>query len=111
MPAKITPAIRCAAIYKRKQEEIAQAYATAAKAAAAKGRNKDDTYNRAYKPPANVEEEKGNKDDGKREEKEDDSNDNSTSDGIGNSKDKARYKPSDSSLYYKAYADIYVYYI
>ncbi|KAK2068653.1 hypothetical protein P8C59_003283 [Phyllachora maydis] len=73
-------------------------------------KNKDDAYNRAYKPPTNIEEKGSNKDDSKKEEK-DNSNDNSTSDGTSNSKDKAGHKPSDSSLYYKAYADIYIYYI
>ncbi|KAK2067210.1 hypothetical protein P8C59_000969 [Phyllachora maydis] len=97
---------------------VRSAYAIAAKAIAAKGRanntgiytnnpsplankNKDNAYNRAYKPPTNIEEESGNKDNSKEEEEEDNSDNNSTSNSTSNSKDKARYKPSDSSLCYK----------
>ncbi|KAK2072084.1 hypothetical protein P8C59_006460 [Phyllachora maydis] len=84
---------------------MAQACAIAAKAMAAKGRikpdkNKDNAYNRAYKPPTNIEEEGGDKDDSK-EEEEDDSNDDSTGDSTGSSEDKAGRQPSNSGLCYK----------
>ncbi|KAK2068615.1 hypothetical protein P8C59_003247 [Phyllachora maydis] len=105
IPAKVTLAIRYIAVRKHKRKEIAQAYAIAAKATAAKGhikpnKDKNNTYNRAYKPPTNIEEESGGKDNSKEEEK-DNSNNNSTGNSAGNSKDKARRKPSNSSLYYK----------
>ncbi|KAK2066281.1 hypothetical protein P8C59_000112 [Phyllachora maydis] len=65
-------------------------------------KDKDDAYNRAYKPPANAEEEGGSKDNSKEEKEEDNSSNNdSTSNSTNNSKDTARYKLSDSSLYYK----------
>ncbi|KAK2070871.1 hypothetical protein P8C59_005333 [Phyllachora maydis] len=64
-------------------------------------KNKDDAYNGAYKPPTNVEEEEGNKDNSKGEEEEDNSNNNSISNSTSNSKDKAGRKPGDSSSYYK----------
>ncbi|KAK2066359.1 hypothetical protein P8C59_000188 [Phyllachora maydis] len=68
-------------------------------------KDKDDAYNRAYKPPTNIEEEGSSKDDSKDEEEEEDNSDNnSTSNSTDNSKDKARYRPSNSSLYYKVVA-------
>ncbi|KAK2068486.1 hypothetical protein P8C59_003120 [Phyllachora maydis] len=81
MPAKVTLAIRCTA---------------------APDKDKDNADNRAYKPPTNVLKEGGSKDDSKKEEEEDNSNDNGTSNGTSNSKDKARCKPSNSGLRYKA---------
>ncbi|KAK2067212.1 hypothetical protein P8C59_000971 [Phyllachora maydis] len=90
MPAKITLAIRRAATYERyiKRNPLAN-------------KNKDNAYNRVYKPPTNTEEERGNKDNNKGEENKDNSNNNSISNSTNNSKDKARYKPSNSSLCYK----------
>ncbi|KAK2072034.1 hypothetical protein P8C59_006411 [Phyllachora maydis] len=73
-------------------------------AACKPNKNKDNTYNKAYKPPTNIEEEGSNKDNSK-EKKEDNSDNNSTSNSTSNSKDKARYKPGNSSLYYKANKD------
>ncbi|KAK2068913.1 hypothetical protein P8C59_003527 [Phyllachora maydis] len=65
----------------------------------------DNTYNRAYKPLTNIEEEGSSKDDSKEgeeeEEEEDNSDNDGTSNGSSNSKDKVRYRPGDSSLYYK----------
>ncbi|KAK2066304.1 hypothetical protein P8C59_000133 [Phyllachora maydis] len=125
--AKITLATRRAAAYRRKLEEIAQAYATSAKATATKGRIKrnkntgiytngtgllankheDNAYNRAYKPPTNIEDKGSSKDDSK-EEEEDNSNNNRTGNSTSNSKDKARYKLSNSSLYYKGRFSYYI---
>ncbi|KAK2075466.1 hypothetical protein P8C59_009592 [Phyllachora maydis] len=123
-PAKIMPAIRRTAARKAKQRELAKARTTAGRAAAAKrpkkegprrskrttssnaGRyttnsgliaNKDDNnaYNRAYVPPANVEE----------EEEDGSSNDNSVNSSTSDSADKGKgsgaYKCSKSTLYYE----------
>ncbi|KAK2068513.1 hypothetical protein P8C59_003147 [Phyllachora maydis] len=120
-PAKITPAVYCTAAYKAKQCKSAKAYATAGRAAAAKrqglqrskritggnaGRyttnsnliaDKDDNnvYNRAYIPPANIEE----KEEGSS------SNNNSinssTSDSANKGKDSGAYKHSKGALRYK----------
>ncbi|KAK2074431.1 hypothetical protein P8C59_008639 [Phyllachora maydis] len=117
------PALRCTAAYKAKQRELAKAYAIAGRAAAAKrskkeglqrskrtissdtGRyttnssliaNKDDNnaYNRAYIPPANIEEKKGGN-----------SNDNSVNGGTSDSTDKGKgssaYKHGKGALRYK----------
>ncbi|KAK2069714.1 hypothetical protein P8C59_004268 [Phyllachora maydis] len=52
-------------------------------------KDKDNAYNRAYKPPANTEEEGGSEDNSKKEEKKDNGNDNNTGDSTSNSKDEA----------------------
>ncbi|KAK2072176.1 hypothetical protein P8C59_006547 [Phyllachora maydis] len=96
-PAKITPAIRRIAACKAKQRKSAKARATAGRAVAAKrykngnaGRyttnssliaNKDNnnTYNRAYIPPANIKEKKGSS-----------SNDNSINSSTSDSTDKGK---------------------
>ncbi|KAK2066411.1 hypothetical protein P8C59_000235 [Phyllachora maydis] len=67
-------------------------------------KDKDNAYNRVYKPPTNVEEESSSKDDSKeeeKEEKEDNSDDDSTGHSTSNNKDKARYRPSNSSFRHK----------
>ncbi|KAK2075446.1 hypothetical protein P8C59_009574 [Phyllachora maydis] len=115
MPAKITLAIRYAAAYKLKREEMANAGVYTNNTSPLANKDKDNAYNRAYKPPTNIKEEGSSKDNSK-EEEDKSSNNNSTGDSAGNSKDKARRKLSNSSLRYKAppstaYADIYVYYI
>ncbi|KAK2072060.1 hypothetical protein P8C59_006437 [Phyllachora maydis] len=92
MPAKITLAIRRIAARERKREEMALLA----------NKNKDDAYNRVYKPPPNIEEEGGDKENSKGKDEEDNSDNDSTSDSTSNSKDKAGRKPSNSSLYYKA---------
>ncbi|KAK2073477.1 hypothetical protein P8C59_007762 [Phyllachora maydis] len=53
-------------------------------------KDKDDAYNRAYKPPTNIKEDSSGKDNSKEEKEEEEdnsSNENSTSDSAGNSKD------------------------
>ncbi|KAK2072059.1 hypothetical protein P8C59_006436 [Phyllachora maydis] len=100
IPAKITLAIRYTAAYKRKLRKANNASIYTNNPSPLTNKNKDNTYNRAYKPPTNVEEEGSNKDDSKKEEK-DNSNDDSTSNSTSNSKDKARREPSNSGLYYK----------
>ncbi|KAK2068607.1 hypothetical protein P8C59_003239 [Phyllachora maydis] len=65
-------------------------------------KDKDNAYNRAYKPPTNIEEEDSSKDNSKEEEEEEDnSSNNGTSNSTGNSKDKARRELSNSGSYYK----------
>ncbi|KAK2070794.1 hypothetical protein P8C59_005263 [Phyllachora maydis] len=65
-------------------------------------KDKNNAYNRAYKPSTNIEEDSSSKDDTKeKEEEEDSSNNNSTGNSTSNSKDKAGYEPSNSSLYRK----------
>ncbi|KAK2069808.1 hypothetical protein P8C59_004355 [Phyllachora maydis] len=101
-PAKITPAIRCAAAYKAKQRKSAKACAIAGYNA---GRyttnsgltaNKDDNnaYNRAYIPSADIEEEEGSS-----------SDDNSINSSTSNSTDKGKgsgvYKRGKGALRYK----------
>ncbi|KAK2074422.1 hypothetical protein P8C59_008630 [Phyllachora maydis] len=64
-------------------------------------KDKDDAYNKVYKPPTNIEEEGGSKDDSKEEEEKDNSgSNNSTGNSTSNSKDKAGYKLSNSGLRY-----------
>ncbi|KAK2072141.1 hypothetical protein P8C59_006513 [Phyllachora maydis] len=65
-------------------------------------KEKDNAYNRAYKPPSNTKEEGSSKDNSKEKKKDNNSNDNSTSNSTSNSRDKARRKLSNSSLRYKA---------
>ncbi|KAK2068937.1 hypothetical protein P8C59_003551 [Phyllachora maydis] len=95
-PAKITPAIHRTAAYKAKQRKLAKAYTTAGRAVAAKRPNKDNNnaYNRAYIPPANIEEEKGSS-----------SNNNSVNSSTSNSTNKGKgssvYKRSKGALRYK----------
>ncbi|KAK2072710.1 hypothetical protein P8C59_007047 [Phyllachora maydis] len=113
-PAKITPAVRRAAAYKAKRRKLAKACAIAEGLRRSKrtaggnaGRyttnsglitNKDDnnTYNRAYVPPANVEKEEGGS-----------SNNNSVNSSTSDSTDKGKgsgaYKRSKGALYYKAH--------
>ncbi|KAK2074244.1 hypothetical protein P8C59_008465 [Phyllachora maydis] len=124
-PAKITPAICRAAAYKAKQRELAKAYATTGRAAAAKHSKKEDlqrskhtaggdtgryttdsgliadkdnnnAYNKAYIPPAKAEEE---------EEEGSSGNDNSVNGGTSNSANKGKgssvYKRGKGALYYK----------
>ncbi|KAK2072093.1 hypothetical protein P8C59_006469 [Phyllachora maydis] len=65
---------------------------------ATKAKNKDNAYNKVYKPSPNLEEEGSNKDNSKKEEEKDNnSNNNSTGDSTSNSKDKARSDPGQSS--------------
>ncbi|KAK2066349.1 hypothetical protein P8C59_000178 [Phyllachora maydis] len=104
-PAKITPAVRRAAVYKAKRRESAKAYAAAAKkedlrrskytTSGNAGRyttdfgliaNKDNNnaYNRAYVPPTNAEEEK------EKEEEDSSSDDNGVNSSTSDSADKGK---------------------
>ncbi|KAK2067445.1 hypothetical protein P8C59_001185 [Phyllachora maydis] len=97
IPAKITPAIRCIAAYKRNDAGI---YTNDTSPLANK--DKDNAYDRTYKPPTNIEEKGSKKDDTKEKEEDDSSDDDSTSNSASNSKDKAGYELGNSSLRYKA---------
>ncbi|KAK2068579.1 hypothetical protein P8C59_003211 [Phyllachora maydis] len=102
MPAKVTLDIPRIAVYKYKREEMAgNAGIYTNDPSLLANKDKDNAYNRAYKPPTNIEEKGSSKDNSKGKEEEDNSNNNSTSNSASNSKDKAGYGPSNSSLYYK----------
>ncbi|KAK2073465.1 hypothetical protein P8C59_007750 [Phyllachora maydis] len=145
-PAKITPAIRRTAAYKAKRRKLAKACAIAAKkegpqrskhttssnagkyttdSSLIANKDNNNAYNRAYIPPANIEEEKEGSS----------SDNNSVHSSTSNSADKGKgsdaYKRGESALYCKntllykqqyivsysygppsaPYADIYVYYV
>ncbi|KAK2066389.1 hypothetical protein P8C59_000218 [Phyllachora maydis] len=116
-PAKIIPAIHCAAACKAKRRKSAKARAIAAKkeglqcskrttssnasrnttnSSLIANKDNNNAYNRAYIPPANIEEEKGGS-----------SNDNSINSSTSDSADKGKgsgiYKRGKGALYCKAY--------
>ncbi|KAK2070953.1 hypothetical protein P8C59_005413 [Phyllachora maydis] len=111
-PAKITPAVYCTAAYKAKQRKSAKAHTTAEGLQHSKrtagnnasryttnsgliaNKDNDNAYNRAYIPPADIEEEEGGS-----------SNDNGVNSDTSNSADKGKgssaCKRGKDALYYK----------